>query len=146
MNIVDRCYPERSFGGYTRVDGTVAFYGRILQMLSPGMTVLNLGCGRGANIEPSGLKDLTLGGLVDLHGADVDEDAKVNPFIHQFHLLRTGEQWALESESYDLAYCDHVVEHVEDAEAFFHEVHRIMKPGGVLAIRTPNKWGYVAIV
>ena len=41
-------YPESEFGGYTRVDGTVPFFTRVQALARPEMTVLDVGCGRGA--------------------------------------------------------------------------------------------------
>lgn len=50
MKHLERFYPESRFGGFSDLDGTVAFYGRIQALLDAGMTVLDVGCGRGAGL------------------------------------------------------------------------------------------------
>ena len=42
-----------------------------------------------------------------------------------------GEAVALPDESVDIAYCRQVLHHVSDLEAFFREVRRILRPGGL---------------
>ncbi len=50
LSFLERFYPESRFGGFSDLDGTVAFYGRIQALLAAGMTVLDVGCGRGAGL------------------------------------------------------------------------------------------------
>ena len=45
--LLERFYPETTFGGFTRVDGTMAFYLRVRSLLCPDSVVLDVGCGRG---------------------------------------------------------------------------------------------------
>ena len=40
---------------------------------------------------------------------------------------------------------DFTFEHVEDAEWAGHELGRVLRPGGWLCARTPNKWGYIGM-
>jgi SAM-dependent methyltransferase len=148
MSNKERFYPESAFGGYTDIDGTVVFFGRVNALLQPDFTVLDVGCGRGSHVDDRVLfrKQLrTLQGKVrKVIGIDVDEAARENPFLDEFHLL-TGEVWPVASDSIDLIVCDNVMEHVADPAGFFSEARRVLKDGGYLCIRTPNRWGYVAI-
>jgi len=48
---VDKWYPERRFGGFTHVDGTVVFYTRVNSLLDRSTVVLDMGCGRGVAAE-----------------------------------------------------------------------------------------------
>src|SRR2546422_991874 len=41
-------YPEVKFGGFTDVDGTIAFYTRVNALIGASSTVLDVGCGDGA--------------------------------------------------------------------------------------------------
>lgn len=47
---------------------------------------------------------------------------------------------AIETGSIELAYCSHTTEHLTDEQDrhMFHEVHRILKPGGVFRVTCPN--------
>lgn len=40
---------------------------------------------------------------------------------------------------------DFVLEHVDDPQAYFSEVARVLKPGGVYCARTSNRIGYVGL-
>lgn len=145
-----RHYPESQFGGYSDVDGTVAFYGRINALIRPEMVVADIGCGRGAHMEDpvpyrKQLRDLR-GKVACVVGLDVDPAAAQNPFVDEFRPLVPGERWPLDDESVDLMVSDNVVEHVPDPEQFFSEAARIVKPGGYICIRTPNKLGYVGLI
>jgi SAM-dependent methyltransferase len=43
---------------------------------------------------------------------------------------------SVEGHSFDLVICAHVLEHVDDGPAL-HEMHRILRPGGIALIMTP---------
>lgn len=40
--------------------------------------------------------------------------------------------------SFDLVTCSEVLEHVENFRAVLREIHRVLKPGGLMVITTPN--------
>jgi 2-polyprenyl-3-methyl-5-hydroxy-6-metoxy-1,4-benzoquinol methylase len=44
--------------------------------------------------------------------------------------------WA--DASFDLILCVEGIEHLEDAFSFLREMHRLLKPGGILIVSTPN--------
>jgi SAM-dependent methyltransferase len=39
-----------------------------------------------------------------------------------------------------------VLEHIKNPQDFFTEAKRVIKPGGFLCVRTPNLWGYPALI
>ncbi|MBE0698497.1 MAG: SAM-dependent methyltransferase, partial [Anaerolineaceae bacterium] len=45
---MERFYPESKFGGFTRIDGTIAFYTRVQALIDTDCVVIDFGCGRGA--------------------------------------------------------------------------------------------------
>lgn len=145
---IDKWYPERRFGGFTHVDGTVAFYTRVNSLLEPTSVVLDLGCGRGAAIEDPipWRRELQIfqGKCARVLGADLDPAASSNPNIDEFHLIEAG-RIPLANECIDVCVADFVVEHVEDVNLFFSESARVLKPRGYLCIRTPNVWSYMGV-
>jgi ubiquinone/menaquinone biosynthesis C-methylase UbiE len=144
-----RHYPESRFGGFTDVDGTIAFYTRVHSLLETSFVVLDVGCGRGAyGADPVRVRrELRIfkGKCRRVIGIDPDEQAGGgNPFLDEFRLLQ-GERWPVEDASVDLCVCDSVLEHVREPETFFAECRRVIKPGGYLCLRTANALNYISI-
>lgn len=147
---VTEVYPEYEFGNFTAVDGTVRFYTRINAIVEPGDVVVDVGCGRGGrendpcryHCDLIRLKDRCAGVI----GIDVDEAAAANPFVSEFRLIDDLARWPVDDASADVVVADYVLEHVEDPDAFFGEVARVLRPGGTFCGRTPNRRGYVATV
>jgi len=65
-----------------------------------------------------------VGGRVDLHAGDV----RSLPF---------------EDDAFDLVVCFEVIEHVEEQARVLDEFRRVLAPGGLLAISSPNREAYV---
>ncbi|HET6229105.1 MAG TPA: class I SAM-dependent methyltransferase [Longimicrobiaceae bacterium] len=143
-----RFYPESDFGGFTDVDGTVAFFMRVNALLTPNAVVADVGCGRAQYADdPVAVRRqlrVLRGKCRRVVGIDVDPRAAENPYVDEFHLL-TGARWPLDDASVDLCLCDWVVEHVADPDAFFSEAARVLRPGGHLCIRTSNAASYVGL-
>jgi SAM-dependent methyltransferase len=142
-------YPESRFGGFTQIDGTIAFYSRAQALVNRESVVVDFGCGRGAYAsDPLPLRrDLRIfkGKVGQVIGIDASPAGMDNPFLDAFYCLQ-GTKWPLADESADACICDNVLEHLPDAAAFFAEARRVLRPGGVICIRTPNRWNYVALL
>ena len=112
----EKHYPETRFGGFTDVDGTIAFYTRVQSLLTESSIVLDVGGGRGAyaDDEVAVRRNLRIlrGKVARVIGLDVDPVAHSNPFQDEFRLL-TGPRWPVEDDSIDLCLCDSVLEHIE---------------------------------
>ena len=143
----ERHYPETRFGGFTDVDGTIAFYTRVHSLLTESSIVLDVGSGRGAyaddNVPVRKNLRILKGKVARVIGLDVDPAAQSNPFQDEFRLLKNSV-WPVEDASIDLCLSDYVLEHIEHPESFFENCRRVLKNGGYLCIRTPNAWSYVA--
>jgi SAM-dependent methyltransferase len=141
-------YPESRFGGFTDLDGTLAFYLRIAALVDADSVMVDYGCGRGARAEETAPVKRSLccfkGRVKRVIGLDLDPAAASNPMVDEFHLLE-GPTWPLADDSVDLCLCDNVLEHIERPELFFPEAARVLRKGGYLCIRTPNAWSYVAL-
>jgi SAM-dependent methyltransferase len=140
-------YPEIGAGGFTRIDGTVAFYVRLNSLLRPEMTVLDLGAGRGAelNNDPSHYRRTlsTLRGRVKLLvGVDVDDAVLENEFLDEAIVNPINSPLPFPDNTFDVIYSDWVLEHVANPSEFSEQVLRVLKPGGWFCARTPNRWGF----
>lgn len=113
------------------------FRDSILEVISSGHTVLDLGAGAGI------VSQMNFRGLVErVYGVDPDKRVSANPHLD---VGRVGwaEELPFEDELFDVVFCDNVLEHLDRPEAVFAEVHRVLKPGGVFLAKTPNKFHYV---
>ena len=150
-NLKTRVYPENAFGGFTRCDTTIAFYGRLNALVQEDDRVLDVGCGRGAYFEINadspwriGLRNFK-GKAREVIGIDVDTAGGRNTSLDEFRQIKDVDHWPVEDASFDVVFSDFVMEHVDNPAAFLAEATRVLKPGGLLALRTPNRWSYVSI-
>ena len=149
MSYKERYYPETRFGGFSDIDGTVAFYARVNALARPDSVVLDFGCGRGVGADDAipfrrQLRQLR-GKVGRVVGVDVDESCAANPLIDEFCLITEGGSLPLRNKSVDICLCDAVLEHLRDPATFFAEIQRVLRPGGYLCIRTSNSWSYIAV-
>ena len=147
MRPLEDSYPEIRFGGFSSVDGTVAFYSRVNALLQPEAVVLDVGCGRGLGSEdpvPFRRRLRTLRGKCRrVIGIDLSPEGERNPGLDEFRLIDGPDRpWPVPSASIDLCLADHVLEHVGDPDAFLAECRRALRPGGCLCVRTPNALSY----
>lgn len=149
MNYTNKHYPETAYGGYTRHDGSVAYYTRLQSLVSDDMILLEVGCGRGSALvdDPVPLHRTLRqfkGKCKRVIGIDVDIAAENNTGIDEFRLI-DGDVWPIESNSIDLVHCDFVLEHIENPDLFITEVTRILRKDGVFCARTTNLLSYVGL-
>lgn len=142
-------YPEIEAGGFSRVDGTVEFYGRINALLSPEMVVLDFGAGRGGHVGDVSpyRRDLRVlkGKVARVVGADVDPVVTTNPTVDERIVLGHGTPLPFDDESFDLVVADATFEHVEAPALVAAELHRVLRPNGWICARTPSRWGYIGL-
>jgi SAM-dependent methyltransferase len=143
-------YPETTFGGFTNIDGTVAFYARVNALARPSFSILDFGCGKGGHAQDPvnfrrNLRCLK-GRVARVIGIDIDPAGAGNPTLDEFRLLAPGGPWPVDSGSIDLVLCDFVLEHLQDPGAFFREAGRVLVKGGFVCIRTPNVLSYPGLV
>jgi SAM-dependent methyltransferase len=145
-------YPEVRAGGYSRVDGTVGFYTRVNALLTdfgPEAVVLDYGAGRGSFLEDpvSFRRDLRAlrGRISAFIGVDIDESVLGNKALDQAYVVLPGQRLPLDDGSIDLVVSDFTFEHVVDPAWTTGELNRVLRPGGWICARTPNRWGYIGL-
>ena len=132
----------RSCYGYTHLDSSLPdWLGRLLGMLLyrdsipyvPGGRLLDVGCGGGKYLlamqrigwQPQG---------VEFNEQAVATCRQSGLDVFQGELADAG----LPDASFDLVTARHVIEHIADPAAFVAEIARVLKPGGMMVIKTPN--------
>jgi ubiquinone/menaquinone biosynthesis C-methylase UbiE len=109
--------------------------------LQPGLTVLDLGCGPGADLESMADAVGVSGRVV---GVDIDPkmvEAASTRFRDHPHvevLLGDGHTLPFEDASFDRARMDRALQHVADPSAVLSELLRVLEPGGLLRIGEPD--------
>jgi SAM-dependent methyltransferase len=148
-SVLEDLYPESVAGGFTHVDSTIAFYSRVNALLSTESVVLDLGAGRGCFLEDSVAyrRDLRRlqGKVARVIGLDVDEAVLTNPVLDEAHVVAVDASFPLADRSVDLIVSDFTFEHVSDPAHVAGEISRVLRPGGWLCARTPNRSGYIGI-
>ena len=105
--------------------------------LACAKTVLDLGCngGYGTNVLGAACKAVT--------GVDVSP-AAINAAKDKYNsgnlsfLLVDGLTLPFASSSYDMVTSFQVIEHLADYDLYFSEIKRVLRPGGLLLLTTPN--------
>lgn len=111
--------------------------------VAAGKRVLDAGCGLGYGIEILSSAGATEAVGVDLNAGAVEEARRR---IGGAGEVRLGDVRSLEFEdgSFDLVVCFETIEHIEDAPAALAEFRRVLGPGGVLLLSSPNPDAYPA--
>lgn len=78
-------------------------------------------------------------------GVDVDEVVLTNPGVDRAVVLRDATI-PLADASVDIIVSDFTFEHLPEPAKTCSELDRILKPGGWICARTPNRNGYIAIM
>ena len=109
---------------------------RLAAQLAAGRTVLDAGCGVGW-----GTALLLVAGARSATGIDISSEA-----IADAHAREPRATFAvgdlrclpLSDRRFDLITCFEAIEHVEDPQRAFDELARMLAPGGVLLVSSPN--------
>ncbi len=110
--------------------------GRITQYLDGG-DWLDYGCADGGYTHAlldSGAK--TAAGI-DMDASRVEEARQAFPGIPFY--VRQGHELPFPGNSFDGVFMNEVFEHVADERGALREIHRLLRPGGLLIIISPNR-------
>jgi SAM-dependent methyltransferase len=133
--------PDVGLAIYTAADVVAELsekYERVLDQLAPGLEkgqrLLDVGCGVGTFLDVARRRGL------DVTGIDIAEQpARVAR--ERGHDVRVGPlaEQELEPGSFDVVTLWDVIEHVDDPLALLCEIRRVLRPGGVLLLETPDE-------
>jgi ubiquinone/menaquinone biosynthesis C-methylase UbiE len=123
----------------------------VLPHIKPGVRIADVGAGEGFFSQLLGEQVRTKLGL---QPRDVITASDIFPEYFRYREVKCEKispdgRLPYSDASIDVACALEVVEHVEDQFAFARELHRILKPGGVAIISTPNvlnlnsRWRYM---
>ncbi len=133
--LLRKYYPDDSWSG------TLKFYDWIRSSIRPEFIVLNIGAGPTSGNNIKSLK----GKVQKVVGADIDPVVLDNKDMDESFLIE-NDTLPFSSNTFDMAWADYVLEHIEKPEVFLNEVYRVLKPGASFFFRTPNKYHYVSLI
>jgi len=99
--------------------------------------VLEVGCGEGRGISLV-LPRVTSYSAIDKIGPVIDSLKSRFP-SGKFYAGNIPPLAPFQEESFDVVLCFQVIEHIGDDHALLKEIHRVLRPGGVLLLTTPNR-------
>ncbi len=109
----------------------------LLAELTAGQQVLDLGCGDGSFSAP-----LASAGA-EVVGVDVADEALRRARLRapqvEFVRVEEGGPLPFANDAFDLVWCGETLEHVVDVGLLLSEARRVLAPGGLLLITTPNQ-------
>jgi SAM-dependent methyltransferase len=113
------------------------FAEKLQEITSPGDRILDAGCGTGKYFG----FDFAREAGCQLVGADLREDVSSNSGM-DFCVRSELNRLPFSDGSFDVVNCRLVIEHVDFPAVVLKEFYRVLKPGGRLAIFTPNLLHY----
>ncbi len=116
------------------------YQGLVKRHLTPKARVLDAGCGRG--------------GVIELYAEKVGQAVGLDTDLTSLREHRCLKQLVVGSLAtmpfpggfFDVVLCSWVVEHLEEPDAVFPEMARVLNKGGHLLLLTPNGWSCVTLI
>ena len=117
--------------------------GRYPEVVAPGATLLDLGCGNGGFALPFAERGLGPCWLLDVHPHEELLALQRRIAVPALHLVADGTAVPLPDASVDLALCVETLEHLPAPRAVGREVARVLRPGGICFLTTPARLRYL---
>jgi ubiquinone/menaquinone biosynthesis C-methylase UbiE len=115
----------------------------LLPHLRPGLDLLDVGCGPGT-ITVDLAARVAPGRVVGIDASD-DVIAQARQLEADGVAFSTGDVYALDfpDESFDVVHAHQVLQHLAEPVAALREMRRVLRPGGVLAVRDSDYGAFV---
>lgn len=140
MGTVTHWMDQTFYKTYEKNWDDLLFRERVLSHIKPDSVVLDLGAGAGI------VTQMHFKGLARrVCGVDLDPRVVNNPMLDEGRVSDAGEI-PYEDGVFDVVFSDNVFEHLEAPLQVYKEVARVLKPGGVLLFKTPNKLHYMPTI
>jgi ubiquinone/menaquinone biosynthesis C-methylase UbiE len=118
-----------------------------LPHLTPGLAILDCGCGPGA--ITLGLAEAVAPGTavgIDVESTQIDQAetlAHARGIDNARFKVASVYELPFDSQSFDRVFCNALMEYLAQPEAALEEMHRILKPGGLIGVCSPDWGGFI---
>jgi ubiquinone/menaquinone biosynthesis C-methylase UbiE len=131
--LFDKYYSGRSFHD-------MLYRQLIAKYLRPGQRLLDAGCGRYMKFCRE------FSSVAQVIGIDIENSLETDNRRNPFGIRGDLAQLPFGPNSFDVIISRSVIEHLADPPQVFLEFARVLKPGGVTIVITPNKYDYVSVI
>jgi SAM-dependent methyltransferase len=157
MSFLKSVHPELAIDNFSKLDGTIIFFSFVKAAMkrADAKRVMDFGAGRGQVFHDAEKPDASLFKLelmdlrsegAEVWACDIDPAVLKHPASHHQQVIGADAKLPHEDGFFDVICTDVTFEHVVNAEEVAAELMRVLKPGGWLCARTPNKYGYVSLI
>jgi SAM-dependent methyltransferase len=112
-------------------------YAYVKKNIKKGSLVLDLGSGEGYGANYLSDSHLVVG--VDASKSSIKKSQKKYSNKNCFFLPCEGGKLPFKEDVFDIVVSVHVIEHIKEEKKFVSEIHRILSPGGLFFVHTPNR-------
>jgi SAM-dependent methyltransferase len=106
-------------------------------VVTGGVRVLEIGSGRGTLLADLIARGVSAVGI-EPSGLLASEARTAHPGLPLARM--SGDRLGFADAAFDVVLSFDVFEHIADSDAHLAEVRRVLRPGGLYALQTPNKW------
>lgn len=111
--------------------------------LEPGIKLLDVGCGPGSVTAEFAARVGPTGSVLGIDYSDEVIERARRDFGASGAVFETMDLYSLDSndDEFDLVHAHQVLQHVSDPVAALREMHRVTRPGGIIAVRDADYAG-----
>ena len=129
-------YAEVSFNRFSQYWWSNRFYAQLIRRYGPSRgKILEIGCGFGHLLG-------WLANRYQVYGTDINAWVLAKAYVNvpqgHFALLSADDLGAFPDEAFQIVVAKHVVEHLLHPDQAIAELSRVLAPGGMLLMATPN--------
>ena len=131
---------QKFYSNYEDRWDDILFKHQVERLIDPTRHLMDLGAGSGNNPHMN-----FRGKVAKVVGIDPHPSVTQNPFLDDARMVK-GDVIPYDNAMFDIVIAANTLEHVNHPGRVFGEVNRVLKPGGIFLVKTPNRYHYVPLI